>query len=80
MDPITLLKFALFGFIVLWMLAWAWTLWRWSFDILYGLKRGMAINDVAWSIATSAWYAFCALLPLFFALAAWSEFNAALPG
>lgn len=79
MDLMTVIKFALFGFVVLWMLAWSWMLWRWSFDILYALKRGTALNDVVWSIMTSAWYAFCALLPLFFALLVWSEFNAAFP-
>lgn len=79
MDLMTVIKFALFGFVVLWMLAWVWMLWRWSFDILYGLKRGTPFNDVVWTIATSALYALIALLPLYVALLFWSEFSAAFP-
>lgn len=76
MNPTTILLFILFGFIVLWMAAWVWAIWRWSADILYGLNRQSTIYDVL----RSAGYALLALLPLFVLAFFWSEFNATLPG
>lgn len=76
----TIVFFIVYGFIVLWMAAWVWAIWRWAADILYGLNRTRPLNETAWLIAMSALYALLALIPLFVFLLFRARFEATFPG
>jgi hypothetical protein len=71
--------FILFGFIVLFMLAWVWAIWRWSSDALHGLKRGATMDTNLRIIAWAALYALLALIPLFIAAVFWNDLMAVMP-
>lgn len=78
MDPINLMLFIFYGFILVWSLAWLWAF----FGIAASTLSGM-INSGVFNLRSLGWSALCALLaliPLWLAALVWSEFNAALPG
>jgi hypothetical protein len=76
MNPSNLMLFLLYGFILLWALAWLWAFWRIASDTLVGMINGVfTLRGLGWS----ALCALLALIPLWIAALVWSEFLGVLP-
>ncbi len=68
--------FIVYGFVVVWALAWLWAFFRIASDTLVGMIDGV------FTLRGLGWSAFCALLaliPLFIAALFWDRFIGVLP-
>ncbi len=75
-NPTSLMLYILYGFIVLWGVAWLYAFERIASDALAGM-----INST-FTLKGLGWSAFCALMglvPLFFIALVWSDFLGVLP-
>jgi hypothetical protein len=68
--------YIVYGFLVVWSVAWTWAFFRISSDVLVGMINGVfTFRETVWSAAC----ALLALIPLFVALLFWARFQATFP-